>query len=209
MKNFEKIRKILKKKKYNWVITGVAGFIGSNLLETLLKLDQKVIGADSLITGTTKNFKYIKKNVTKNQWKNFHFIKGDLKEYNFCKKICKSADFVLHQAALGSVPRSIVNPLDTNENNVNTFINIIFASMNSKVKNFVYASSSSVYGDNKKIPKVENNIGNQLSTYALTKYINELYMIFPKRCLTRNIPCTRMKTTFYYIFYIDMYKLFL
>ena len=172
------IKKTLKKKQYTWLITGVAGFIGSNLLETLLQLNQKVIGIDNFLTGSKTNLNYVKKIVKKKQWKNFNFIEGDLCKYDFCKKVCNKknkVDYVLHQAALGSIPRSIKNPLDTHNNNVNAFLNMISAAMNSGVKNFVYASSSSVYGDSKKIPKIEKIVGNQMSSYALSKYINELY----------------------------------
>ena len=176
MSNLNTINKILKKKKYTWLITGVAGFIGSNLLETLLKYNQKVFGVDNFLTGSRANLNYVKKSVKKKQWENFYFIKGDLRQYKLCKKVCdKKVDYVLHQAALGSVPRSIKNPLDTHNNNVNTFLNMLLAAMSSGVKNFVYASSSSVYGDSKKIPKIEKIVGNQMSSYALSKYINELY----------------------------------
>lgn len=163
------------KKKYTWLVTGVAGFVGSNLLETLLKYNQRVIGIDNFLTSTGENFDKVKNQVSKKQWANFTFFKQDLKNYKFCKKVCKKVDYVLHQAALGSVPRSIKNPLDTHQNNVDTFFNILLAAKNSKVKRFVYASSSSVYGDHKKLPKIESTIGKQMSTYALTKYINELY----------------------------------
>jgi UDP-N-acetylglucosamine 4-epimerase len=176
MSNLNTINKILKKKKYTWLITGVAGFIGSNLLETLLKFNQKVIGVDNFLTGSRTNLNYVKKSVGRKQWKNFYFTEGDLCQYELCKKVCtKKVDYVLHQAALGSVPRSIKNPLDTHNNNVNSFLNMMIAAMNSRVKNFIYASSSSVYGDSKKIPKIEKIVGNQMSSYALSKYINELY----------------------------------
>tara|TARA_B110000503_G_C7152305_1_gene415762 strand:- start:1611 stop:2627 length:1017 start_codon:yes stop_codon:yes gene_type:complete len=175
MKNQVSVKKILQKKKYTWLITGVAGFVGANLLEELLRLDQKVIGVDNFLTGSISNLNCVKKTVTKQQWKNFRFTRGDLRQYKICKKICHKVDYVLHQAALGSVPRSIKNPLDTHNNNVNTFLNMMLAAMSSGVKNFVYASSSSVYGDSKQIPKIENIVGNQMSSYALSKYINELY----------------------------------
>ncbi len=176
MKTLDKILK--KKLKYstkNWLITGVAGFVGSNLLENLLKNNQKVIGIDNFSTGSKKNLILVKQNVSFNQWKNFVFIKGSIEKLSICKKACKNVDYVLHQAAIGSVPRSIKDPIFTNNSNVTGFLNIIYAAKNAKVKKFVYASSSSVYGNNLKLPKIEKNIGDALSPYAFTKQINETY----------------------------------
>lgn len=169
------VEKKLKRSPKKWLITGVAGFIGSNLLEHLLKLDQKVVGLDNFSTGKKYNLNEVKKIVPKNQWKNFKLIKGDIRNYKDCIKSCKRIDYVLHQAALGSVQRSINDPIKTNENNVTGFLNILTASEKSKVQRLVYASSSSVYGDHPDLPKIENKIGNPLSPYALTKLVNEIY----------------------------------
>ena len=175
MKKYFDLLQKLKKKKYNWLITGVAGFIGSNLLESLLRLDQKVVGIDNFSTGKKKNLEIIKSLVSKNQWNNFNFIRADICNFNLCNKACNNIDFVLHQAALGSVPRSIIDPISTNHSNIDGFVNIINAAKNQKVKSFTYASSSSVYGDHFAIPKKESKIGNPLSPYAVTKFTNELY----------------------------------
>ena len=157
------------------MITGVGGFIGSNILEELLKLNQKVIGIDNFSTGHKKNLVDVQKLVSFKQWSNFKFLKGDIIDFKFCRKVVKKVDFVLHQAALGSVPRSIKDPISSNKNNVTGFLNMLHASNLSKVKNFVYASSSSVYGDHPKLPKIENITGNLLSPYAATKHTNEVY----------------------------------
>ena len=176
MNDYQKIKDYLKKNKFNWLVTGVAGFIGSNLLEELLGFNQKVIGIDDFSNGFAKNLNDVKKNVTSKQWKNFKFIKGDLSNIKNCKKaINKNIDFVLHQAARGSVLKSILSPLKTNNSNVTGFLNIIYLSKEYKIKSFVYASSSSIYGDSKLLPKREMKIGNLLSNYALTKKINENY----------------------------------
>lgn len=174
--DYQKIKNHLKKIKYNWLVTGVAGFIGSNLLEELLSLNQKVIGIDDLSNGFVKNLNDVKKNVSSSQWRNFKFIKGDLSDIKNCKKVInKSVDFVLHQAARGSVIKSILDPIKTNNSNVTGFLNMLYLSKKHKVKNFVYASSSAVYGDSKFLPKKETKVGNLLSNYALTKKINENY----------------------------------
>ena len=172
---YEKIKNYLKKKQFNWLITGVAGFIGSNLLEELLLLNQNVVGVDNFSTGKMKNLNDVKKLVGIQKWKNFNLIKGDLSKINICKKALKNMDFVLHQAARGSIPKSTIDPIKTNKDNVTSFLNIIKLSKDLKVKSFVYASSSSVYGDDKNLPKKENKVGNVLSNYALTKKINENY----------------------------------
>jgi UDP-N-acetylglucosamine/UDP-N-acetylgalactosamine 4-epimerase len=158
-----------------WLITGVAGFIGSNLLENLLLLKQKVVGLDNFSTGYQRNLDEVKAVVGEKLWKNFTFIEGDIKNLDNCMSACKGVGFVLHQAALGSVPRSIEDPITTNANNLSGFLNMLVAARDSKVKNFVYASSSSTYGDHPGLPKVEENIGKPLSPYAVTKYVNELY----------------------------------
>ena len=165
-----------------WLITGVAGFIGSNLAEALLKLNQKVIGLDNFSTGHQYNLDEIKASVTKEQWENFNFQKGDITNIETCQNITKNVDIVLHQAALGSVPRSINNPILTNHNNVTGFLNMLTASKDNGVQRFVYASSSSVYGDSPELPKVEEHTGSLLSPYAVTKYVNELYMGVFQKC---------------------------
>ncbi len=175
MHNIDQILKKKLKYKKKWLITGVAGFIGSNLLENLLINNQKVVGIDNFITGFKKNLNLVKLNVSKKQWKNFILIKGSVEDLNVCRKGCKNVDYVLHQAAIGSVPRSIKNPIFTNNSNVTGFLNMITAAKDAKVKKFVYASSSSVYGDNTTLPKIEKKIGNALSPYAFTKQINETY----------------------------------
>ena len=174
-KEYRVILKKIESKRYKWLITGVAGFIGSNLLEKLLKMDQIIIGIDNLSTGSKKNLLEVKNQVTKKQWANFKFYKLDITNFKKLKSITKGIDFVLHQAALGSVPRSIKNPLDTNNSNVVGFLNILYSSSLSKVKCFVYASSSATYGDHIKLPKIETKTGNLLSPYAATKFINEIY----------------------------------
>ena len=159
----------------SWLITGVAGFIGSNLLERLLKLNQKVIGLDNFSTGFQKNLDIVKNIVTEEQWSNFEFYEGDICDYDMCSRLTKRVDHVLHQAALGSVPRSINDPISSNRANVDGFLNMLQASKEAQVKSFVYAASSSTYGDHPALPKVEEVIGNPLSPYAVTKYVNELY----------------------------------
>ena len=158
-----------------WLVTGVAGFIGSNLLETLLKLDQKVVGLDNFATGHQHNLDEVRGLVSPKQWGNFTFYEGDIRNSADCEKACQGVDFVLHQAALGSVPRSIADPITTNAANITGFLNMLVAARDAQVKSFTYAASSSTYGDHPALPKVEENIGNPLSPYAVTKYVNELY----------------------------------
>ncbi len=158
-----------------WLITGVAGFIGSNLLETLLKLNQNVKGLDNFSTGHQHNLDEVKGLVSPEQWKNFTFINGDIRTIEDCQTACADVDYVLHQAALGSVPRSIEDPALTNANNISGFLNMLIAARDAKVTRFVYAASSSTYGDHPDLPKQEPKIGNPLSPYAVTKLVNELY----------------------------------
>ena len=158
-----------------WLITGVAGFIGSNLLETLLQHNQIVIGLDNFSTGYQHNLDEVESSVDEEKWSRFKFIEGDICDVDVCRKACTGVDYVLHQAALGSVPRSIEDPLTTNSNNISGFLNMLIASKDSKVKSFTYAASSSTYGDHIALPKVEEIIGKPLSPYAVTKYVNELY----------------------------------
>lgn len=182
MSKYKKAINKLQKNKYTWLITGAAGFIGSHLLESLLKFNQKVIGLDNLSTGYEKNLKAVKNTVNNSQWRNFKFIKGDITNPSDCKKALKKVDYVSHQAALPSVPRSIKNPIQTNDNNLTGFLNLITQAKNANVKRLVYASSSSVYGDSPVLPKKEEKIGNLLSPYALTKYTNELYAKVYAKC---------------------------
>jgi UDP-N-acetylglucosamine 4-epimerase len=172
---FEHLQHSLQAVTKTWLVTGVAGFIGSHLLETLLKLNQRVIGLDNLSTGYQHNLDEVQSLVTPVQWSNFKFINGDIRDLNTCHQSCKDVDYVLHQAALGSVPRSIADPILTNQNNIDGFLNMLVAARDAKVKSFTYAASSSTYGDHPDLPKVEDKIGKPLSPYAVTKLVNELY----------------------------------
>ncbi|MDD2390009.1 MAG: NAD-dependent epimerase/dehydratase family protein [Desulfobacterales bacterium] len=175
MEKIEKVKQHLIESPQKWLITGVAGFIGSNLLEALLKLNQTVVGLDNFSTGYRHNLEEVRSGVLQDQWNNFTFIEGDIKNFETCRQACQDADYILHQAALGSVPRSINDPITTNENNVTGFLNMLTAARDAGVKRFVYAASSSTYGDHPDLPKVEDKIGSPLSPYAVTKYVNELY----------------------------------
>ena len=158
-----------------WLITGVAGFIGSALLEELLKRDQEVVGLDNFSTGKRENLEDVQTLVTPKQWSRFRFHDADIRDLEACRRLCAGIDVVLHQAALGSVPRSIQDPILTNQCNIDGFLNMLLASRDQKVKRFVYAASSSTYGDHPGLPKVEDQIGRPLSPYAVTKFVNELY----------------------------------
>ena len=179
MTRYEQIKAELLSSPKTWLITGVAGFIGSNLLEHLLKLNQKVVGLDNFATGHQYNLDEAKGLVTSEQWQAFNFIEGDIGNYQDCETALanngEAIDHVLHQAALGSVPRSIADPITTNAANITGFLNMLQGAKEAKVKSFTYAASSSTYGDHPALPKVEENIGNPLSPYAVTKYVNELY----------------------------------
>lgn len=182
MTKFQDVQQHLKDHQYHWLITGVAGFIGSNLLEALLRLNQKVTGLDNFSTGYRHNLDQVRELVGAEAWHNFNLIEGDIRKLEDCAKACKDVNHVLHHAALGSVPRSIEDPILANENNISGFLNILVASRDAKVKRFVYAASSSTYGDHPGLPKVESVIGNPLSPYAVTKYVNELYADVFTRC---------------------------
>jgi UDP-N-acetylglucosamine 4-epimerase len=182
MKKYEELKSLLKKEPKTWLVTGVAGFIGSNLLEALLNLDQKVVGLDNLSTGHMHNLKEVQDSINLEKWKNFRFIEGDIRNLNVCHTACSNVDHVLHQAALGSVPRSIKDPVATNDVNVSGFLNMLTAAKDSRVQSFTYAASSSTYGDHPGLPKLEENIGVPLSPYAVTKYVNELYAAIFARC---------------------------
>ncbi len=175
LKTYSEICLSLKSDQKVWLVTGVAGFIGSNLLETLLKLGQRVVGLDNLSTGHQRNLDEVQGLVSTKEWSNFHFINGDITNIKDCSTACANVDFVLHQAALGSVPRSVADPVATNNSNVTGFLNMLTAARDAKVLSFVYAASSSTYGDHPDLPKQEDIIGNPLSPYAVTKLVNELY----------------------------------
>lgn len=194
MTRYEQIQAKLRQAPKTWLVTGAAGFIGSHLLETLLKLNQRVVGIDNFASGYLSNLDEVQTLVTSEQWGNFHFIQGDIRQLADCQAamtwhapaealLCARSpgsfaipvDHVLHQAALGSVPRSLANPIATHETNITGFLNMLVAARDAKVKSFTYAASSSTYGDHPALPKVEKNIGKPLSPYAVTKYVNELY----------------------------------
>lgn len=194
MTAYEALQTRLAQEPVTWLITGVAGFIGSNLLEVLLKLGQRVVGLDNFATGYQRNLDEVQAVVTPAEWTNFYFIRGDIRNLDDCRQAmyfpvgCRSdggelappapnlpVDYILHQAALGSVPRSIEDPIATNATNITGFLNMLVAGRDARVKRFVYAASSSTYGDHPGLPKVEDTVGKPLSPYAVTKYVNELY----------------------------------
>ena len=165
-----------------WLVTGAAGFIGSNLVETLLHCGQHVVGLDNLATGHTANLEEVRQGLPPKVRRNFRFLKADITDLKACRKACKGVDYVLHQAALGSVPRSLVEPQATHDSNVTGFLNILLAARDAKVGRLVYASSSSVYGDYPGLPKVEDHLGRALSPYAVSKLMDELYAEVFGRC---------------------------
>ena len=175
MPAYEDLQTQLKAAPKTWLVTGVAGFIGSNLLEALLKLEQQVIGLDNFSTGKKKNLEQVKATVSPGQWARFRFAEGDIGDLAACQEVCQGVDFILHQAARGSVPFSIQDPLSSHRSNVTGFLNMLLAARDAKVKRFVYASSSSIYGDDPSLPKVEERWGKPLSPYAATKVIGEVY----------------------------------
>ena len=172
---YEVLQKQLRHSPRKWLVTGVAGFIGSNLLETLLLLDQIVVGIDNFSTGFQENIEDALSKVAPGQAARFSLITGDIRDDSLCRQACQGIDIVLQEAALGSVSRSVADPATTNQNNVDGFLNMLIAARDAKVGRFVFASSSSVYGDCTDLPKIEDHIGNPLSPYAVTKYLNELY----------------------------------
>jgi UDP-N-acetylglucosamine/UDP-N-acetylgalactosamine 4-epimerase len=175
MTAYQQLQARLRGERHTWLVTGVAGFIGSNLLEALLKLDQQVVGLDNFATGHQHNLDQVRGLVTPKQWARFRFIKGDIRKLDDCRAACAGVDYVLHEAALGSVPRSLEDPITTNATNIDGFLNMLVAARDASVKRFVYAASSSTYGDHPGLPKVEDRIGNPLSPYAVTKLVNEQY----------------------------------
>lgn len=175
MHSYKNIKEQLALRPKAWLITGVAGFIGSNLLEQLLLLKQRVVGLDNFSTGKPANLHEVEQAVSPDQWRRFRLIEGDIRNLETCVEACNGIDYVLHEAALGSVPRSIEDPITSNDTNVGGFLNMLVAARDAQVKRFVYAASSSTYGDHPGLPKVEDTIGRPLSPYAVTKYVNELY----------------------------------
>lgn len=175
MSGYGSVRETLQAGPKRWLVTGVAGFIGSNLLETLLLLDQTVVGMDNFATGHRYNLQKVKALVSEEQWQRFTFHELDIRSLDACARAVEGVDYVLHQAALGSVPRSINDPIATNETNSTGFLNMLIAARDANVRRFVYAASSSTYGDHPGLPKQEEHIGRPLSPYAVTKYVNELY----------------------------------
>ena len=175
MAAFDQLQKELKATPKTWLVTGVAGFIGSNLLEALLQLNQRVTGLDNFSTGKRKNLEEVKALVSPVQWGRFQFMEGDIGDLAACREACAGVDFVLHEAALGSVPQSMTDPLGCHRSNVTGFLNMLVAARDAKVKRFVYASSCAVYGDDPGLPKVEEKQGRPLSPYAATKAMNEVY----------------------------------
>jgi len=175
MRELDRKIEFLQSNQKVWLVTGVAGFIGSNLLEFLLQKNQRVVGLDNFATGHQHNLDKVKALVGDRAWANFQFINGDIRDLKTCSNACEGVDYVLHQAALGSVPRSIEDPITTNQANIDGFLNMLVAARDERVSAFVYAASSSTYGDHPDLPKIEDVIGNPLSPYAVTKYVNELY----------------------------------
>ena len=176
------LRQRVLQRQATWLVTGCAGFIGSNLLEALLALDQKVVGLDNFATGHPANLREVRNALALGQWDRFRFIEGDIRDAAVCAHAARGVDHVLHQAALGSVPRSINDPITTNAVNVGGFVNMLVAARDAGVASFTYAASSSTYGDHPALPKVEDRIGRPLSPYAVTKYVNELYADVFARC---------------------------
>ncbi len=182
MTKYERLRGQLRARPRKWLVTGAAGFIGSNIVETLLKLEQRVTGLDNFSTGNKRNLAEVKRLVSGRQWRGFRFIAGDVSDLKTCQRACRGVDYVLHQGALGSVPRSLEEPLASNASNVTGTLNLLVAARDAPVKRFVYASSSSLYGDHPSLPKAEDAIGRPLSPYAVTKLVNELYAEVFARC---------------------------
>ena len=179
---YAQLRTALRAQPRLWLVTGAAGFIGSNIIEELLRLDQEVIGLDNFATGSRLNLEEVHENVGHAAWQRFHFSHSDISDIMACKHAVQGVDHVLHQAALGSVPRSLADPVASNNANVTGFLNVLAAAKDAQVRSFVYASSSSTYGDDPNLPKVENRVGLPLSPYAATKLVNEIYAGVFARC---------------------------
>lgn len=175
MSRFAGVQAELRRRPATWLVTGAAGFIGSNLVESLLSLEQQVVGLDNFSTGHRRNLDDVREAVGEAAWGRFRFLEADIRQLESCRAACEGVDYVLHQAALGSVPRSLQDPLVTHQSNIDGFLHMLVAARDAGVKRFVYAASSSTYGDHPALPKVEDEIGRPLSPYAVTKYVNELY----------------------------------
>jgi len=182
MGRYQALCELLQQRPKRWLVTGAAGFIGSNILQRLLELDQSVVALDNFSTGRRSNLESVRSQVSPDAWARLRFIEGDIRNLDACLDACTGAEVVLHQAALGSVPRSINDPIASHQSNVDGFLNILIAARDSGVKRLVYASSSSVYGDDPGLPKIEARTGSPLSPYALTKAINEQYAAVFGRC---------------------------
>lgn len=182
MNNYQATLNDISSRQRRWLVTGAAGFIGSHLVETLLKLGQEVVALDNFSTGRPRNLEQVRRSVGPRRWSRLRFIEGDIRYRTTCDYACKDVDVVLHQAALGSVVRSIENPAETDSTNISGFLNMLLAVKEGRVGRMVYAASSSTYGDSPHLPRVESVIGNPLSPYALTKYVNELYADVFARC---------------------------
>ncbi|HSU55530.1 MAG TPA: SDR family oxidoreductase [Candidatus Dormibacteraeota bacterium] len=182
MSAYEELKTSLRAHPKTWVVTGVAGFIGSHLLERLLELGQKVRGLDNFETGHAANLEEVRTIIGEEKWSNFRMTEDDICDPAACAGVCEGADYVLHEAALGSVPRSIAEPLASHDSNVTGFVNMLLAARDAKVQRFVFASSSAVYGDSPELPKVEGKTGRLLSPYAATKAMNEMYADVFARC---------------------------
>ena len=182
MQSIEQVRRGLPQRPLRWLVTGSAGFIGSHLVEALLELDQIVVGLDNFATGHQRNLDEIRGTVGADRWSRHRFVEGDIRDAEACHAVCSGIDIVLHQAALGSVPRSLADPAATNATNIDGFLNVLLAARDARVRRFVYAASSSTYGDHPALPKVEAAIGRPLSPYAVTKLVNELYADVFARC---------------------------
>jgi UDP-N-acetylglucosamine 4-epimerase len=182
VRRYEEAQEYIRSRRRAWLVTGAAGFIGSHLVESLLRLDQTVIGLDNFSTGHRGNLSQVMNAVAAHRWRNFNLIEGDIRSLDKCRQACRAVDVVLHQAALGSVPRSIEDPIGANESNISGFLNMLVAAHGAGVSRFVYAGSSATYGDDPSEPKVESRIGRPLSPYALTKHVNELYAEVFTRC---------------------------
>lgn len=193
MSAYHHLQQQLRQAPGTWLVTGVAGFIGSNLLETLLRLDQQVVGMDNFVTGHRRNLGEVRQLVSTEQWARFHFVEGDIRRLEDCRHALEGRriEHVLHQAALGSVPRSLEDPLTSNAANIDGFLNMLVAARDAGVASFTYAASSSTYGDHPGLPKVEECIGQPLSPYAVTKYVNELYaQVFAR---SYGFPCVGLR----------------
>lgn len=182
MTAYERVQEHLKDQPRTWLVTGAAGFIGSHLVESLLRLDQDVAGLDNFSTGNHHNLAQVRALVGEGRWRRFRFIEGDIRSLETCRAACQRVDIVLHEAALGSVPRSIEDPLGTHESNVTGFFNMLLAARGAGVSRLVYAGSSATYGDDPALPKLESRIGKPLSPYAATKYVDEIYADVFARC---------------------------